>query len=231
MWKRVVSMRFKQKAALIVIFIQYIITNIFISKVECLDGQQCPRKLQEAVESCFKPIPSNQRNNDWQIDIPELEDSEDFYDTSDLEDSEDFHDTSDLEDSDNFDENRSISNGHIDTSDNIFLYYDTNNVDTPKIDHVIHKLNKQLLHFRHLEKRLWKCKSSYIKLSSIKTKHGRRYVCSFCKFTAISWGKGHGHIRQMHTGRKLKCKFCSFESFNPDSFYITKSSICKKCMY
>ena len=114
-------MRFKQNAALIVIFIQYIITNIFIFKVECHNGQQCPRKLQEAVESCFKPIPSNQRNNDWQIDIPELEDSEDFYDTSDLEDSEDFHDTSDLEDSDNFDENRSISNRHIDTSDNIFL--------------------------------------------------------------------------------------------------------------
>ena len=122
MWKRVVSTRFKQNTALIVIFIQYIITNIFIFKVESRNGQQCPRKLQEAVESCFKPIPSDQRNNDWQIDIPELENSEDS------------HDTSDLEESDNFDENRSISNGHIDTSDNIFLYYDTNNVDTPKID-------------------------------------------------------------------------------------------------
>ena len=99
--------------------------------------------------SGFKPIPSDQRNNDWQIDIPE-----DFNDTSDLEDSEDFHDTSDLEDSDNFDENRSISNRHIDISDNIFLHYDTNNVDTPKIDHAIHTLNKQFLHFRHLEKRL-----------------------------------------------------------------------------
>ena len=108
MRKRVVSTRFKQNAALIVIFIQYIITNIFIFKVERRNSQQCPHKLQEAVESCFKPISSDQRNNDWQIDIPELEDSEDF------------HDMSDLEDSDNFDENRSISNGHIDTSDNIF---------------------------------------------------------------------------------------------------------------
>ena len=142
MRKRVVSMRFKQKAALIVIFIQYIITNIFIFKVECRNGQQCPHKLQEAVESCFKPIPSDQRNNDWQIDIPELEDSEDFHDTSDLEDSEDFHDTSDLEDSedfhdtsdledsDNFDENRRICNGHMDISDNIFLHYDTNYVNS-----------------------------------------------------------------------------------------------------
>ena len=230
MRKRAVSTSFKQNAALIVIFIQYIISNIFIFKVERRYGQQCPRKLQEAVESCFKPIPSDQRNNDWQIDIPELEDSEDFHDTSDLEDSEDFHDTSDLEDSedfhdtsdledsDNFDENRRICNGHMDISDNIFLHYDTNYVDTPKIDRAIHKLNKQFLRFRRLEKRLWKCKSSDFKLLSIKTKHGRRYVCSFCKFTAISWGKGHGHIRQMHTGRKLKCKFCSFESFNPDSF-------------
>ena len=206
MQKRAVSTSFKQNAALIVIFIQYIISNIFIFKVECRFGQQCPRKLQEAVESCFKPIPSDQRNNDWQIDIPELEDSEDF------------HDTSDLEDSDNFDENRRICNGHMDISDNIFLHYDTNYVDTPKIDRAIHKLNKQFLRFRRLEKRLWKCKSSDFKLLSIKTKHGRRYVCSFCKFTAISWGKGHSHIRQMHTGRKLKCKFCSFESFNPDSF-------------
>ena len=125
-------MRFKQNAALIVIFIQYIISNIFIFKVECHNGQQCLHKLQEAVESCLKPIPFDQRKNDWQIDIPELEDSEDFHDTSDLEDSEDFHGTSDLEDnedfhdtpdlkdSDNFDKNRSISNGHIDTSDNIF---------------------------------------------------------------------------------------------------------------
>ena len=212
-------MRFKQNAALIVIFIQYIITNIFIFKVECCNGQQCPCKLQEAVEMILKwnDIPELEDSEDFH-DTLDLEDSEDFHDTLDLEDSEDFHDTSDLEDSDNFDENRSISNGHINTSDNIFLYYDTNNVDTPKIDRAIHKLNKQFLRFRCLEKRLWKCKSSDFKLSSIKTKQGRRYVCSFCKFTAISWGKGHGHIRQMHTGRKLKCKFCSFELFNPDSF-------------
>ena len=95
-------MSFKQNAALIVIFIQYIISNIFIFRMECHNGQQCPCKLQEAVESCFKPIPSDQRNNDWQIDIPELEDSEDFNDTLDLEDSEDFHDTSNLEDSEDF---------------------------------------------------------------------------------------------------------------------------------
>ena len=122
MWKRTISTSTKQNAALIVIFIQYIISNIFIFKVECRNGQQCPCKLQEAVESCFKSIPSDQRNNDWQIDIPELEDSEDFHDTSDLEDSEDFHDISDFKESDNFDENRSISNGHINISDNIFLH-------------------------------------------------------------------------------------------------------------
>ena len=121
MRKRAVSMNFKQNAALIVIFIQYIISNIFIFKVECRNGQQYPCKLQEAVQSCFKPIPSDQRNNNWQIDISELEDSEDCHDTSDLEDSEDFHDTSDFEESDNFDENRSISNGHSNISDNIFF--------------------------------------------------------------------------------------------------------------
>ena len=135
------------------------------------------QKLLKAV----KPIPSDERNKDWQIE---------------LEDSEDFHDTSDFEDSDNFDENRSISNGHIDISDNIFLHYDANNVDTPKIDCAIHKLNKQFLRFRHLEKRLWKCKSSDFKLSSIKRKQGRRYVCSFCKFTAISWEKVQGYTRR-----------------------------------
>ena len=219
-------MSFKQNAALIVIFIQYVISDIFIFKVEHCNGQQCPRKLQEAVESCFKPIPSDQRNSDWQIDIPELEDDEDFHDTSDLEnsedfhdtldleDSEDFHDTSDFEDSDNFDENRSSFNGQIDISDNIFLHYDTNNVDTPKIDCVIHKLNKQFLYFRCLEKRLWKCKSSDFKLSSIKAKHGRRYVCSFVNLLPLAGEKV--------TATSDKCtpeeKFCSFESFNPDSF-------------
>ena len=224
MRKRAVSMSFKQNESLTVIFIHYIFAIYIYFKVECRNGPRFPRKLREAVESCFKPIPSNQ-SNDWTIDIPELDSREDFHDTSDLEDSdnfdeksEDFHDTSDLEDSDNFDENKSTSSGHTDISDNIFWHYDTNNVETTKIDRAIHKLKNQFLRFRRLEKRLWKCNSSDFKLSSIKTKHGRRYICSFCKFTAISWGKGHGHIRQMHTSRKLKCEFCSFESFNPDSF-------------
>ena len=150
----------------------------------------------EAVESCFSQV---QGNNTWPTDTLD-----------------DFDDISSSEESENSDDNRTLSD------DNIFMHYD--NSSRNEFDWAMQILNRQFIRIKHFKKRLFGTKEPDFKLNLIQTPHGRRFVCSFCKFTAKSWGKGIYHIREVHTGIKLRCNFCSYQTFNPDCLFHHKKA-------
>ena len=113
----------------------------------------------------------------------------------------------------------SVNRGTV-SDDNIFKYYDTS--ERTEIDLIVQKVNRQFIRFRCLEKWLFRIKVSDFKLKCINTPNGRRFMCNFCRSISKSWGKGIAHIREVHTGIKLNCIFCNYQTFNPDSLFHHK---------
>ena len=185
-------------------------------KVQHPNNENSRRKeIFKAVESCFSSTGRVQKNNTWLSDtLQESEDSDDGIILSEFHSGE-----SESGDYDEEETEDSVNRGTV-SDDNIFKHYDTS--EGTEIDHVIQKVNRQFIRFRSLEKRLFRIKASDFKLKCIKTPIGRRFMCNFCRSISKSWGKGVAHIREVHTGIRLNCILCNYQTFNPDSLFHHK---------
>ena len=108
-------------------------------------------------------------------------------------------------------------------SGNIFQHYDveastcTGNIER-KLNKSMNMLKRQSKKIRRLEKILFgKKRETVLKPRSIRTSEGRRYSCTLCNDRSNSYGKACAHIAKFHTGIKLFCDSCTFQTYNPDS--------------